>query len=65
MMEAAAQVQDKKVMGKKDISVIFVMDQSGSMCVSTPIQGKHQLKGDKTNEMKELMKFSDGSDQFL
>ena len=52
MMEAAAQVQDKKVMGKKDISVIFVMDQSGSMCVSTPIQGKHQLKGDKTNEMK-------------
>jgi len=40
MMEAAAQVQDKKVMGKKDISVIFVMDQSGSMCVSTPIQGK-------------------------
>jgi len=40
MMEAAAQVQDKKVMGKKDISVIFVMDQSGSMCVSTPVQGK-------------------------
>lgn len=65
MMEAAAQVQDKKVMGKKDISVIFVMDQSGSMCVSTPIQGKFELKGDKTKEMKELMKFSDGSDQFL
>lgn len=37
IVEAAAQVQDKKVMGKKDISVIFVMDQSGSMCVSTPI----------------------------
>ena len=34
ILEAAAQVEDKKVMGKKDISVIFVMDQSGSMCVS-------------------------------
>ena len=37
IVEAAAQVQDKKVAGQKDTSVIFVMDQSGSMCVSTPV----------------------------
>lgn len=35
------------------------------MCCSQPIQGKFQIKGDKTNEMKTLMKFGDGSDQFL
>lgn len=35
------------------------------MCVSQPIQGKHQLKGDKVKEMNDLKKFGDGSDQFL
>jgi len=34
IMEAAAQIQDKNVMGNKDVSVIFCMDVSGSMCVS-------------------------------
>ena len=34
IVEAAAQVQDKKALGKKDISVVFCIDQSGSMCVS-------------------------------
>jgi hypothetical protein len=52
-------------MGNKDVAVIFCMDVSGSMCVSQPIKGKFSLKGDKTNEMKDLMKFGDGSDQFL
>jgi len=52
-------------MGNKDISVIFCMDVSGSMCVSQPIKGKFSLKGDKAKEMKDLMKFGDGSDQFL
>lgn len=65
ILEASAQVQDKKVMGMKEISVVFCIDQSGSMCCSQPIKGKFKLKGDKTEEMKELMKFSDGSDQFL
>lgn len=51
-------------MGKKDISVIFCIDQSGSMCVSQEIRGKHKIKGDKTDAMKDLMKFGDGSDQF-
>lgn len=35
------------------------------MCVSQEIRGKHKLKGDKTGAMQDLMKFSDGSDQFL
>jgi len=34
------------------------------MCVSQPVKGKHQIRGDRTKEMQELMKFSDGSDQF-
>ena len=37
ILEAAAQIQDKKVMGQKDISVVFCVDQSGSMCCSQPI----------------------------
>jgi len=52
-------------LGKKDISVVFCIDQSGSMCCSQPVQGKFKIKGDKTGGMKDLMKFSDGSDQFL
>lgn len=43
IIEASAQVQDKKVQGKKDISVVFIMDQSGSMCCSEPIQGNFKL----------------------
>jgi len=35
------------------------------MCVSQPIEGKVKIKGDKTKDMKDLMRFSDGSDQFL
>ena len=50
---------------KKDISVIFCIDQSGSMCCSQPIKGKHNLLGDRADELKDLMKFSDGSDQFM
>ena len=41
VMEAAAQVLDKKHEGAKDISVIFCIDQSGSMCVSKAVKGKH------------------------
>lgn len=65
IIEAAAQVQDKKVMGSKEISVVFCIDQSGSMCCSQPVQGKFKIKGDKTAALAELMKFSDGSDQFM
>lgn len=64
IVEAAAQVQDKMAVGAKEISVVFCIDQSGSMCCSEPVQGKFKIKGDKTGGMKDLMKFSDGSDQF-
>jgi hypothetical protein len=46
LKEAAAQVVDKKLAGQ-DISVIFCLDVSGSMCVTEPVQGKHNIKGDK------------------
>ena len=48
LLEAATQVQDAKVGGNAaaDISVIFCMDISGSMCVSQAVSGKHALKGD-------------------
>lgn len=52
-------------MGKKDISVIFCIDQSGSMCVTQPVKGKFKLKGDKSHTLKEFNKFGDGSDQHM
>lgn len=51
IVEAAAQVHDKKLMGKQEISVVFAIDISGSMCVSKEIHGKHSIKGDKTRAM--------------
>lgn len=39
ILEAAAQVQDKKAQGTQDISVVFCIDQSGSMCCSQAIKG--------------------------
>ncbi|CDW82116.1 type a von willebrand factor domain-containing protein [Stylonychia lemnae] len=68
IVEAAAQIIDKKNpgTGQKDISVIFCIDISGSMCVSLPVVGRHQLKGDRMKGISaELMKFGDGSDQRL
>lgn len=35
------------------------------MCVSSPVDGKVNIKGDKRNELAEFKKFGDGSDQFL
>lgn len=35
------------------------------MCVSRAIEGKHNIKGDHKDELKDFMKFSDGSDQRL
>jgi Mg-chelatase subunit ChlD len=48
IVEAPAQVMDKKMMGKQEISVVFAIDISGSMCVTKEIRGKHSIKGDKT-----------------
>jgi hypothetical protein len=68
LLEAPAQVQDAAVGGKaaKDISIVFCMDISGSMCVTQAVAGKHKIKGDKTAEMAAAMRqFGDGSDQFM
>jgi hypothetical protein len=67
IVEAAGQIVLKKEKsGTEEISVVFCVDISGSMCVTKPVSGKFKIKGDKTSDlMKELMKFSDGSDQFL
>lgn len=46
LLEASAQVENKKMAGQ-DISVIFCLDVSGSMCVSEAIKGKHAIKGDR------------------
>ena len=45
LLEAAAQVEDRRMAGQ-DISVVFCLDVSGSMCVTQPIAGKHNLRGD-------------------
>lgn len=46
-------------------TLIFCFDVSGSMCVSSPVTGKHKFKGNNLEKnMKDLMAFSDGSDQF-
>lgn len=46
----------------EDISVVFCVDTSGSMCITKPMKGKHELRGDHLSDLrKELMKFGDGS----
>ncbi|CAI2386334.1 unnamed protein product [Moneuplotes crassus] len=54
--------ENKKHSG--EASVIFCIDISGSMCVTKAVDGKFKIKGDKYDELQELMKYSDGSDQF-
>lgn len=51
LIEAAAQVENKKMAGQ-DISVIFCLDVSGSMCVTEPIAGKFNIKGDRRQKDK-------------
>ena len=68
LLEAPAQVQDAAAGGNaaKDISIVFCLDISGSMCVTQPVAGKHKIKGDRQSEMeKALRQFGDGSDQFI
>lgn len=68
LLEASAQVQDAKVGGNaaQDISVVFCMDISGSMCVSQPVAGKHKIKGDNLSALAaQMQQFGDGSDQFI
>jgi hypothetical protein len=61
ILEVPDQEQKKS---SSDVSVVFCLDTSGSMCVTTPVKGKLNIKGDRLKEIQDLMKFSDGSDQF-
>eukprot|EP00005_Dracoamoeba_jomungandri_P007935 CAMPEP_0174264448 /NCGR_PEP_ID=MMETSP0439-20130205/22499_1 /TAXON_ID=0 /ORGANISM="Stereomyxa ramosa, Strain Chinc5" /LENGTH=728 /DNA_ID=CAMNT_0015350323 /DNA_START=17 /DNA_END=2203 /DNA_ORIENTATION=- len=47
--------------------VVFCIDTSGSMCVTTEVTGKHNLKGqEKVDRLKNLdQQFGDQSDQFM
>ena len=58
LLEASAQVQDALVGGNaaQDISVVFCCDISGSMCVSMPIAGKHNLRGDNLSALQAQMR---------
>ena len=65
LLEAAAQVEDARVGGNKaqDISIVFCIDISGSMCVTQPVAGKHKIKGDNLMALNNQLKgFGDGSD---
>lgn len=36
-------------------AVLFVIDTSGSMCVTTAVEGKLSLRGDRTKDMSRLL----------
>lgn len=62
---AAHAVNEGKVAGDDEL-IIFCIDTSGSMCMSKPVDGKHALKNDRKNALKDLnSQFGDGSYQFL
>ena len=54
IVEAAPSANAKKAGAAQgeDTSIIFCLDISGSMCVSAPITGKHNIKGDRKNDLK-------------
>ena len=64
VLESAQQSMMKKG-GGEDITVMFCIDVSGSMCVTQPVQGAMNLKYNKVKKMQDLMKFSDGSYQYM
>mmetsp|Transcript_12684 Transcript_12684/g.19172 ORF Transcript_12684/g.19172 Transcript_12684/m.19172 type:complete len:810 (-) Transcript_12684:27-2456(-) len=45
--------------------VIFVLDTSGSMCVTSSVQGNHKLKNAAKTQASQFSQFMDGSDQLL
>lgn len=47
-----------------DFDIVFVLDVSGSMCQTMPIEGKVSLKGDKTSDLQKLRGVGEG-DQWL
>ena len=56
--------EEHKKKSEEEVAIVFCIDISGSMGVTKPMYGKFNIKGDRTAELKDLMKFSDGSDQY-
>lgn len=59
-----AKAEENKKKSEEEIAIVFCIDISGSMGVTKPMAGKFKIKGDRTTELQDLMKFSDGSDQY-
>ena len=47
ILEAVEKGPGKGKGAEEDVSIVFCVDVSGSMCVSKAIAGKHKLKGDR------------------
>lgn len=43
------------IMVKNESAVLFVIDTSGSMCVTTAVDGRLTLRGDRTKDMRRLL----------
>eukprot|EP00826_Nyctotherus_ovalis_P031174 TRINITY_DN2488_c0_g2_i3.p1 TRINITY_DN2488_c0_g2~~TRINITY_DN2488_c0_g2_i3.p1 ORF type:complete len:562 (+),score=186.15 TRINITY_DN2488_c0_g2_i3:80-1765(+) len=63
VLQSAQQVMEKKE-GGEDITLMFCIDVSGSMCVTQPIEGRMALKYDKLKKLQTLKKFGNGSQQY-
>jgi len=62
--QSVNQLKGKDYNYNDEQTLIFCFDISGSMCVSSPITGKHKFKGNTMDKnLKDLMAYSDGSDQ--
>eukprot|EP00752_Nemacystus_decipiens_P004090 g3743.t1 len=63
---AAAVLEGKGDGGVKDESaVLFVIDTSGSMCVTTAVEGRLTLRGDRTKDLSHLLTAEDARNQLM
>ncbi|CAN0361531.1 unnamed protein product, partial [Ectocarpus sp. 12 AP-2014] len=63
---AAAATQAKGAGADQDESaVLFVIDTSGSMCVTTAVEGRLALRGDRTKDMSRLLTAEDARNQHM
>jgi hypothetical protein len=58
LLEPAKEVSESD----KEELIIFCIDVSGSMCVTTEVSGKFKLKGNRTDQMNSLN--ADNSPQY-
>ncbi|CAM9807916.1 unnamed protein product, partial [Laminaria digitata] len=50
---------------KDESAVLFVIDTSGSMCVTTAVEGRLTLRGDRTKDMSRLLASGDDRNQLM